>query len=51
MEFPRVWVVLTTYNRLELAKRTLEGILNYLIWPNVGFILCDDGSDAPEYVG
>jgi len=48
-DVPPVFILLTTYNRLELCLRTVRGIKDNLRWQNLGFIVCDDGS-GQEYV-
>jgi glycosyltransferase involved in cell wall biosynthesis len=37
--------MLITYNRTELAKRTIQGVLKNLIYPNLVWHIADDGSD------
>lgn len=49
MDAPPVYIVLTTYNRTSLAIRTIDGIKENLIYPNYGWIICDDGS-PPEHM-
>jgi len=49
-EVAAVYVLLTTYQRTDLALRTIKGIKQYLQWPNLGWVLVDDGS-SPEEVG
>ena len=41
----RVAVLLTTYNRTELALRTIRGILDYFQYPDWFFLMGDDGSE------
>lgn len=43
-------IILMTYNRLELAKRTVIGLRDNLIYEdgNIHWIICDDSSDNHE---
>lgn len=44
-----VWIILTTYNRLDLATKTIEGLKQNLRYDNLGWIVTDDGS-GPDYM-
>jgi len=39
-----VWVLLTTYQRLDTALKTIDGIKTNLRYDNIGWIVTDDGS-------
>lgn len=43
-EFAPIWVLITTYKRTEIALRTIRALKENFLWPNIGFILCDDGT-------
>ena len=43
-EIPSVWCLLTTYQRRDLAIRTIRGIKQYLQWPRLGWLIGDDGT-------
>lgn len=45
-DLPAIWILLTTYKRTDLARRTIRGVLDNLIYPKpkVGFFVADDGS-------
>jgi glycosyltransferase involved in cell wall biosynthesis len=49
VEYPVVTVLVITYRRLMLAKKTIESIKQYLEYPNLRFHLADDGS-GDEYI-
>src|SRR5688572_28971120 len=42
--YPPIWCLLTTYRRTSIAIKTIQGIKTNLIYPNIGFVVCDDGS-------
>lgn len=44
MTVPPVYCLLTTYQRTETALRTIRGVKQYFQWPNIGFVIVDDGS-------
>lgn len=39
-----VWIILTTYQRTETAVRTIQGVKQNLLYPNIGWIITDDGT-------
>lgn len=39
-----VWILLTTYKRLDMARRTIVGLKTNLKYDNVGWMVTDDGS-------
>jgi len=45
-EYPNLSVILVTYKRTDLAKRTIEGLSKYLAYPKdkIYFYVADDGS-------
>lgn len=42
--YPPVWVILTTYTRTETAIKTIQGVKENLLYPNLGWIITDDGT-------
>lgn len=46
---PPVWVILTTYNRKETCLKTVRALQEKLIYDNIGYFICDDGS-SESYV-
>lgn len=44
MDYPPIYVLLTTYYRTETALKTIEGIKQNLRYPNLGFLIADDGT-------
>ena len=42
---PLVSVIVITYKRFDLLKRTIEAFQSKCKYPNLEYILCDDGSD------
>ena len=46
MDYPEIWILLTTYNREEYALRTIQALKQNFIYPNVGFFISDDGSPS-----
>lgn len=44
MEIPPIWILMTTYKRTEIAKRTIQGIKENFIYPNIGWVITDDGT-------
>lgn len=43
-DVPPIWILLTTYKRREIALRTIRGVKDNLLWPNIGWVITDDGS-------
>lgn len=41
---PPIFVLITTYKRTDCALRTIRGVKENFHWPNIGFVLVDDGS-------
>src|SRR5205085_11280315 len=50
--YPRVSVVVLTYNNLELTKLCVESILRNTRWPNFELIIVDNASHdgTPDYL-
>ena len=48
-DHPDVIINLITYNRLADALATIQAVKRYLVWPNIGWHIADDGS-PPAYV-
>jgi len=44
MEWPLVVCLLITYKRTDLALRTINGVIEKLDYPNIGWVIADDGS-------
>lgn len=44
-------VIMTTYNREQSAKATLEGLVKHLKYPKLHWIIADDGSPEPYRQG
>jgi hypothetical protein len=44
MDWPTVWVLFATYKRTAAALATVESLERYLVYPNLHFHICDDGS-------
>lgn len=42
MDYPPIWILMTTYRRTEIAIKTIQGIKENLLWPNIGWIVTDD---------
>lgn len=49
MDYPPIWILLTTYERTACAVRTVEALKKNMLWPNIGWWISDDGSQ-PEHV-
>lgn len=43
-QYPPIWIILTTYRRLEIALQTIRAIKTNFQYPNLGFLVCDDGT-------
>lgn len=41
-----IWIVLTTYKRTELAKKTILGLKENLRYDNIGWVIVDDGTEG-----
>ena len=39
-----IYAILTTYKRQELALKTIKGVLDWAVYPEIKWIVCDDGS-------
>lgn len=39
-----IWILLTTYKRTETAIKTIQGVKENFIWPNIGWMISDDGT-------
>lgn len=46
MDWPPVFALIITYRRLELALETIHSVRANVDYPNIGFVLADDGSGA-----
>lgn len=47
-EWPTVWVLFATYKRTEAALTTIESLRRHLIYPNLHYHVCDDGSGETD---
>jgi len=45
-DFPLVVALIITYERTEVARATIKGIKDRIIYPNLGFHIADDGSNG-----
>lgn len=43
-DYPPIYVLLTTYKRTEIALKTIQGVIQNFQWPNLGWVIVDDGS-------
>lgn len=43
-DYPPIYVLLTTYKRTETALKTIQGIIQNFQWPNLGWVIVDDGT-------
>jgi GT2 family glycosyltransferase len=50
LDYPVVTVLIITYRRFQLAKKTIESVKQYLEYPNLKFHIADDGSGA-DHIG
>lgn len=44
MEYSPIWILMTTYKRTEVAVKTIQGIKQNFQWPNIGWVVTDDGT-------
>lgn len=44
MDYPPIWILMTTYRRTEIAIKTIQAVKQNFIWPNIGWIITDDGT-------
>ena len=44
-----IWIILTTYKRLDLAEITIRGLKENFRYDNIGWIITDDGS-GPDHL-
>ncbi len=42
--WPKIWLLFATYKRTEVALQTIESLRQYLVYPNLHWHICDDGS-------
>lgn len=49
IDFPPVCVIITTYKRTAIACQTLQGLRDHLIYPDLIWLIADDGSE-PEHI-
>jgi len=47
-DWPKVWVIIPTYRRTEVALRTIASLHQYLKYPNLHYHLADDGSGKTD---
>jgi glycosyltransferase involved in cell wall biosynthesis len=44
MDWPPVWLLIATFKRTEIAIKSIASIKKHLIYPNLHWHICDDGS-------
>lgn len=44
MDYPPIWVLMTTYTRTEIALRTIRSVKQNFQYPNIGFMITDDAT-------
>jgi hypothetical protein len=44
-----IWIILTTYKRLDIATKTIQGLKENFRYDNIGWIITDDGS-GPDHL-
>jgi hypothetical protein len=47
-DWPKVWVLFVTYKRTETAVNTARAFSEYLVYPNLHYHICDDGSGETD---
>lgn len=47
-DWPKIWILFATYKRTVAALRTIESLNKHLIYPNVHYHICDDGSGKTD---
>jgi hypothetical protein len=47
-DWPRVWLLFATYKRTSAALATIESLKDYLLYPNLHWHICDDGSGKTD---
>jgi hypothetical protein len=47
-EWPIVWVLFATYKRTTAALSTIDSLRKHLVYPNVHYHVCDDGSGETD---
>jgi len=47
-DWPKIWILFATYKRTRAALQTIDSLYQYLIYPNVHFHICDDGSGETD---
>lgn len=47
-DVPAIYILITTYNRVQIASRTIEALKKNFIWQNIGYCIVDDGSPQEE---
>lgn len=47
-DWPEIWLLFATYKRTQAALDTIESLYQYLIYPNIHFHICDDGSGSTD---
>lgn len=48
MDWPKVWLLFATYKRTEASLNTIASLQKYLIYPNLHWHVCDDGSGTTD---
>lgn len=44
MDYPPIWILMTTYTRTEIAIQTIRGIKENFHYPNIGWMITDDAT-------
>jgi len=47
-DWPVVWLLFVTYKRTETAVRAIRSLCHHLIYPNLHWHICDDGSGEAD---
>lgn len=47
-KWPKIWLLFATFRRTEVALRTIASLHQYLIYPNLHWHICDDGSHKTD---
>jgi hypothetical protein len=47
-DWPVVWLIFTTYKRTNIALQSIESLKRHLIYPNLHWHVCDDGSGKTD---
>jgi hypothetical protein len=46
--WPKVWVLFVTFKRTEVSLRNIESLRQHLVYPNLHWHVCDDGSGETD---